>query len=238
MRAICPHIHLAHHLHISNVWLFADTENRHWLIDTGHPLERPWLMRQLARQGIRSAGDLTGILLTHRHSDHAGNAGYLRDYFRCPVYCHADDAPYLNGERSPLRLARGVGSWPYELLCHIEDRWPSTTTIDDTWSSGRWIEGWETVHVPGHTEGSSLLYHEATATLFTGDAILVGSPPFRFDKTLRLAHPAFSLDVDRCRQAVRDFLAHSPPISTLCSGHGPAVLEEAQPRLRKLLRQP
>ena len=70
MRRIREHLHVASHALISNVWLLKDQARRRYLIDTGHPLERMQLTRQLRRHGIGGPGDLDGILLTHFHSDH------------------------------------------------------------------------------------------------------------------------------------------------------------------------
>ncbi len=235
MRQISPHVHLTEHIRFSNVWLMDDGGGRRWLIDAGHPLELRRLLKQLATCGVSGPGDLSGILLTHRHSDHAGNAGALREHFRCPVACHADDAPFLTGEQPPPPLARGRARWYTELLCHVEDRWPARTPVDETWGNGGWQQGWEAIHVPGHTEGSSMLYHAATATLFSGDAILVGTPPIRTTRNLRLAHPGFSQEAEQCRDAVRGFLEQMPQIDALCSGHGPPLLEEIAPRLRRLV---
>ena len=234
MRRVAPHLQLAHRVHISNVWLFDDGEGGRWLIDTGHPLERPWLRRQLRRAGI-GPGDLAGVLLTHRHSDHAGNAAFLRDHLRAPVYCHADDADPLSGARPPPRLARGRAVFFEELLCHIEDRWPARCPVDGVWSEGDW-RGFHVTHAPGHTAGSSLLYHPGAATLFSGDAILSGVPPLRAFSWLRMARPGFSLDVDRCRAATRSFLADLPPIEALAAGHGPPVTRGARERLKRLGR--
>ena len=81
---IGPFFHL-HRLRISNVFLLR-SENGNWLIDCGHALERLLLRTELRRAGIRP-GELRGVLLTHRHSDHAGNAAWLsqlRDQDLCP----------------------------------------------------------------------------------------------------------------------------------------------------------
>ncbi|MEZ0228896.1 MAG: MBL fold metallo-hydrolase, partial [Planctomycetota bacterium] len=112
MLRIARNLWLATNVRISNVWLF-ETGSGRFLIDTGHPVERPALLVELWRAGVRRPGDLDGVILTHRHSDHAGNAAWLRERFRCPVICHAADAPLLAGKERPAPLARRIG-WFYE----------------------------------------------------------------------------------------------------------------------------
>ncbi len=231
MRTVRRGLHLVSRVRISNVWLLEEPGAPPWIVDTGHPLERPILARALHRAGIER---LSGVLLTHRHSDHAGNAAWLRDRFRCPVACHPADAPFLDGTTPPPPLSRRGAPAPIELLCRIEDRWPARTAVDEVYEPGRWRGPWEVVHAPGHTEGSSMLYHGPTGTLFSGDVLLAGIAPFRSFVRPGLAVGGFSLDVDACRSRVRAWLADAPPIGALCAGHGPPVTGDVGQRLGRL----
>jgi glyoxylase-like metal-dependent hydrolase (beta-lactamase superfamily II) len=236
MKQLQAHLHLANRMIISNVWLLHDGERR-FLVDTGHPLERPALKRSLWRAGVRGKGDLTAVMLTHRHSDHAGNAAWVRETFGCPVLCHAADAPFLDGSVIPPRLARGKATWAYEeLLCHVEDTFPARTVVDESFEGGAFKWGFRVFHAPGHTEGSVLMHHEPTATLFSGDVLLTGVPPLRTFEWLRLAVPSFSNDVTRCHAAVLDALREMPQTRAVAGGHGPAVLKDAHHKLLALLR--
>lgn len=224
---------LARTMVVSNVWLLEHA-GRRLLIDSGHPVERLALRLHLWRAGVRRPGDLDAVVLTHRHSDHAGNAAWLRRTFGCAVACHAEDADELTGARRSTRLARWP-AWPHDwLLCRIEDRFPARTVVDEVFADGAWRHGLRVFHVPGHTAGSVLLHHEPTGTLFSGDAILSGIPPLRWFELLRLARPAYSADVARCHAATRAFLADLPPTRALCAGHGPAITERVEEKLRRL----
>ncbi len=238
MRRIQPHLGLATAMRISNVWLIDAGPCGRVLVDTGHPLERPALLWSLWRAGVRRRGDLGAVVLTHRHSDHAGNAAWLRRRFGCPVVCHEHDAEILSGRRPPERLARGKGSLVDEVLCRVEDRFPARCEVDETFADGRWRERFRAIPIPGHTEGSSLLLHEPTGTLFTGDGVLSGPPPLRAIEWLSLAKPAYSIDVDACRARVREVMRTLPPIRALCSGHGPPVTRMADAKLRRVARRP
>jgi len=235
MRTVHPHLQLAQRLFISNVWLLDAGSGSRLLVDTGHPLERFTLRRALWRAGIRGRGDLAAVLLTHRHSDHAGNAAWLRRTFDCPVACHARDAEILAGRAPRPRLARGLAHVHEELLCHVEDRYPARSPVDEVFGPGAWKWGLRVLEVPGHTEGSVMLHHEATGTLFSGDAILSGPPPLRLLEALSLAVPGFSVDAEACHARVRACLAQLPPVKTLCAGHGPAVTRETHAKLLRLI---
>ncbi|HRG97381.1 MAG TPA: MBL fold metallo-hydrolase, partial [Polyangiaceae bacterium] len=83
-------------LRVSNVFLLDGGRGDRWLVDTGHWAERATLLWELRRSGL-GPRDLTGVLLTHRHSDHAGNASFLRERFGVKVYAHREDARVLEG---------------------------------------------------------------------------------------------------------------------------------------------
>jgi glyoxylase-like metal-dependent hydrolase (beta-lactamase superfamily II) len=153
------------------------------------------------------------------------------------VICHPADAPFLRGDARPPPLRRGVGNVYEELMCGIEDRHPSSCPVDEVFEEGAWKWGFTIVPVPGHTEGSSMLWHEPTRTLFSGDAILAGVPPQRWIEGMYLAVPAFSLDVERCRDAVKRFLDHLPPVEVLAAGHGPPITRETSAKLMALRRK-
>ena len=207
---------------IANSWLLSDGQGHTFLVDTGHRVERRSLAYSLRRAGIRRGG-LTAVLLTHRHSDHAGNAAWLRDELRCPVICHADDAVTLGGREPAPRLARRGANAAYDALCRVEDRFPARSPVDEVYDAGSWRGGFEVIPVAGHTRGSTLLLHEPSGTFFTGDAVLSGVPVQRLLARLSLAIPGFSEDVEACHRATRAFLREQRPVQTLCAGHGPRV---------------
>ena len=223
MKKYTQHIALAHHIIASNVWLLTDDQGRRFIVDTGPRAEKFTLRRQLHRAGLRRPGDITAVLLTHRHSDHADNAAWLRSTFGCPVCCHPNDAEILNGLKDPDPLRRGLGNALDEFLCGVEDARPSRCPVDETFTEGPWKWGFRIIPAFGHTEGSCMLYHEPTETLFSGDVLLAGIPPFRIWEKLGLAKHMYSIDVEQAHRRTLDFLADAPPVRYLCSGHGPFI---------------
>ena len=237
MHTLLPHLGLARTALVSNVWLLRDREGRRFLIDTGYPLERRALLRHLARAGVRGRGDLTAILLTHGHSDHAGNAAFLRERFAVDVYCHEREADALCGLAPPPRLGGRGALLPHEVLCRIEDRWPARTPIDGVFGQGPFRWGFHALEVGGHTPGSVLLWHEPTATLLTGDSLLTGIPPVRAIERLRLAVPEYSIDVRAAHTSTLARVADLPRVAAIAPGHGPLVTRDVATKLRALARR-
>ena len=219
---------------VANVWLLADSEGRRFLVDTGFGAERIALQLSLRRAGIEKRGDLTAVLLTHRHSDHGGNAVWAREKFGCPILCHEQDAMVLAGDLATPPLRRGIGPFYEEALCAVEDSRSLRFRVDDTFAVGAWRYGFTMYAAFGHTEGSVLIYHEPTKTLFTGDALLSGVPIASFYQRFVLAVPAFSIDIDACRQHLLTFLESPPEILQLCAGHGPFVGRDVARKLQAL----
>jgi len=227
-------IAVASSVRISNVWLLEHDGGR-FLIDSGHRLERAALKRDLRQSGL-GRGEITAVLLTHRHSDHAGNAAWLRREFGCEVFCHSADAATLSGAQAAPRIAGRTISPVHDVLCRFEDRFPAHCEVDELYEDGEWRWGFEVIHVGGHTEGSVMLFHRPTGVLFTGDAILAGPPVQRVVVRPSLAVRQFSIDADACHDAVRSFLSRDEVIRTVCTGHGPAMTSRVAGHLERLAR--
>jgi N-acyl homoserine lactone hydrolase len=130
------------------------------LVDTGGFGLRAPLARALADHGVAS-GDVTDVLLTHVHYDHAVNALLFP---RAAVWISAADLEWAC-DRPP-----GFDAVP-ELYAAALDRSPRTRRIA---RDGPVMPGVEAIAAPGHTPGS-VVYRAATADgpeiLFAGDAI-------------------------------------------------------------------
>jgi hydroxyacylglutathione hydrolase len=63
-----------------------------FLVDTGPKAFQRFLARQLRRLGITR---IHGVMLTHTHYDHAGNAAFLQKKFGSRIMVHPAEAGYL-----------------------------------------------------------------------------------------------------------------------------------------------
>lgn len=128
------------------------------VIDTGIPGSASKFVRALARHG-RTLADVTLILVTHAHTDHAGSAARLRELSGAPIMAHAADLDYYERRKpmtycvahwwGPLFLRSGTPTQPYEAFTpDILLRGEETVDLRDYGIDG-------TVrHTPGHTAGS------------------------------------------------------------------------------------
>ncbi len=111
---------------------------------------------------IKSIGGVEAILITHGHWDKLrGLDEALTANPNAKVYIHELDKPYM---LDPVRN------------CSIENGFEGTTQADaNTFSEGVYeIAGYsiEIIHLPGHTEGDSVLYFKNENIMIGGDAIM------------------------------------------------------------------
>ena len=90
-----------------------------------------------------------GIILTHHHVDHSGNAAYLRKELGCPIMIHREDADMFR---------EGADSF-------LEDG--DVLTL----SKGRKDLKLQVLHTLGHTRGGVCLMSQRDKVCFTGDTI-------------------------------------------------------------------
>lgn len=128
------------------------------LIDTGNFGMRRMLIDRLAERGLKPA-DITDVLLTHSHYDHAVNWTLFR---------HARIA--IGATEVAWALDEPWGETPVaELYVSVLSTWPTAVTIRD----GETVLPGITAHLgPGHTPGCLVfrLAGETHDVIFTGDA--------------------------------------------------------------------
>ena len=221
-------------LRVSNVWLFDAGAAGRWLVDCGHLVERRLVLLALARRGIDPRG-LAGILLTHRHSDHAGNAAFFQDRFGLEVWAHRADAEILDGSTRRPEMPFGRGDLLASALTVFENHLPARSRAVRRLEDGQRIAGLEVFFVPGHTEGSVFYWHAESGSLFSGDTVLNAIPPMAQREGLALPHPTFSTHWSQACASLVSFQRRGLAYRHLLSGHGPALMDRARAGVDQLL---
>jgi glyoxylase-like metal-dependent hydrolase (beta-lactamase superfamily II) len=220
-------IHRLRRLLVANVYVLDGGPGDRWLVDTSHWVERAALVMAIRELGLWPS-DIEGVLLTHRHSDHAGNARWLQKHFGMKVVAHEADAAILDGSVSLPWMDPSVGSITAGVLARVENRWPARVRVDRAVKSGETVGGLEVHHVPGHTEGSVFYWHEKTRSLLSGDTMLTAIPPLVRRAGLALPYPTFTRDMDQAHDSIRAFHRHDLPYENLLPGHGRPLMGNAR----------
>jgi len=167
------------------------------VIDVGGELDR-------VEQALRAAEvELTEILLTHGHVDHAGGATALARRLEVPITGPQEEDRFWL-EDLPER-ARAVGLPPAEVV-----------------TPDRWLVGGDTVrfgecelavlHCPGHTPGHVVYFSETDRLAQVGDVLFWGS----------IGRTDFPRgDYDTLIRSIREQLLPLGDDVTFISGHGP-----------------
>lgn len=233
MRVVVAPFHRLSSLFVSNVYLLDGGRGDRWLVDSGHWTERWQLLRELRATGLRPS-EITGVLLTHRHSDHAGNAAYLQREFGMKVMAHRADAEVLGG--AALRPPMGhKGNLLERALCEVENRFPARLTVDRALEDGDSAAGLEVHLVPGHTDGSVFFRHASTLCLLTGDTLLTARPPLTVVRAVTRAHDAFSTDTALAHASLAAFHRAGWRYEHVLAGHGRPMIGGARQRVMRAL---
>jgi glyoxylase-like metal-dependent hydrolase (beta-lactamase superfamily II) len=189
------------------------------LIDTGTPGGAPRI-RAALRDAGRAPGDLRRIVLTHRHSDHAGNAAELARLTGADVHVSPIEAPFVTGgaeqprPRAATPLGRAMVPYVKVALPWRVDPVDAQQTLED----GAMVGPFRVVATPGHTAGHVSLLWEERRILFAGDAAA--------HITTLGPHPA--ADDPEMARASFGILA-ALPFDAACFGHGRALRRASRP---------
>lgn len=197
------------------------------LIDTGLP-KRFGVFADGINSIGRSVKDITSIVLTHNHTDHAGSAAELKSQSEAAVYCSAVDASAVRGleevpppplfDRTPLQLLKPL----YGLL-------PSAAAVEVDYEIevGTLLtlpEDLVAIATPGHTAGHmSFRLDRAGGILFVGDAAV--------HKEGTLKRGFFNRSTRDINQSLRDLAQLEFDIA--CFGHADPLIGEASAAFKK-----
>lgn len=154
-----------------NGFILRDDDGQVTLLDMGVTASGPKVLAALTELGL-GPSDVTRLLLTHAHPDHAGGAAFVSAATRRGIDVHEEDADCVRAGQSPPRD-------PRFLIGRIANRLNLNSSfapieVAEELHDGQVLPvagGLRVIHTPGHSPGHVSYLHEPTGTLITGDAI-------------------------------------------------------------------
>jgi len=210
-----------------NSYAFIDDDGQVTLVDCGLTRAPARIVRGLAVAG-KHPRDVTQIILTHAHNDHAGGALEVTQAAGLDgVAAHHDDAGFIrDGVMPPRDSSRGLG--------RLIKRAPAGTfapvSVARELTDGDVLDvagGIQVVHTPGHTPGHISLLHPDSGVLITGDAI--------FNMLSRRTWPfaAFCTSFPQTRQSAH--VLGELDYRTAAFTHGPEIRNTGREAIRSFL---
>jgi glyoxylase-like metal-dependent hydrolase (beta-lactamase superfamily II) len=210
-----------------NSYLLRSPDGQLALVDTGIKGAPKRIIAAIEEIG-GSVGDVTTILLTHAHADHAGGAKEMADAVGRGTTVHEADAEYVrSGTGAELDASTRLG----RILKRSQSSDPAP--VERTLTDGEVLPiagGLEVLHTPGHSPGHVSLLHRETGTLITGDAI--------WNMWSRRSWPvlAFCTNAALTKQTAHR-LAEAEYV-TAAFTHGPHIADDGRESVRRFLRKP
>lgn len=211
-----------------NIILIAEEELT--LIDTGLRGSSAQIVDFIRSLG-RSVEEVSLIIITHNHLDHAGGLAELRRLTKARVAAHkADVSDTENQLPYPRTVQRLLRVRPFSALRSVFSIQPSE--VDIQLEGGELLKplgGLRVIHTPGHTPGSISLFSPQNKLLIVGDALNKGG------KIPRLPPKMVSTDLTQARDSVKRLARLDFDI--LCFGHGKPLTEDVHIKIQKLIEK-
>jgi glyoxylase-like metal-dependent hydrolase (beta-lactamase superfamily II) len=180
-----------------------------------------------------SPTQLTAVLLTHWHNDHAAGAAELKARLGVAIHYATEDASFFTRESA----SRGLRAWlgekipelgPLVLLRGLlEEAPPRAVAADSFVRNGDLVAGeFRVLATPGHTPGHVAYLHEPSRALFCGDALAV------VGNRLRLMARPVTPDLPTARQSALGCLDLNPQF--ICPGHRAPLVQNVPAEIARL----
>jgi glyoxylase-like metal-dependent hydrolase (beta-lactamase superfamily II) len=188
-----------------NIILIAEEELT--LIDTGFRGSSPRIISFIHSLG-RSVEDVSLIIITHNHLDHAGGLAELKKLTKAKVAIHRAD---ISDEESQL---------PYRSIVDLQLEGGEVLSP---------LGGLRVIHTPGHTPGSISLFSPKKKLLIVGDTLN------NRHQNLHLPPRMVSTDLTQAIDSVKRIAQLDFDI--LCFGHGKPLTNDASARVSDLIKK-
>lgn len=208
-----------------NAYLFVEPTGELTLVDAGLKGAPKKIVSAIESLG-KKPSDVTRIVLTHAHPDHAGGLARAQRETGARVLCHTTDAPFARSGHAPPRDRRNLTA---RILGMMPGNSFAPCPIDEEIADGQLLDiagGLRVVHTPGHTMGHVSLMHEPSGVLIAGDSL------FNIRKigfSIKMACTDIPLSRETAgRLGELDF-------DLVAFMHGPEIRERARERVRELI---
>src|SRR3954451_6411906 len=201
------------------------------LVDTGLKRAPAKIVAALESMG-KHPHDVTRIVLTHVHPDHAGGAAEMSRQTGAPLFVHGDDHDWATTGRisgaqdKSTRLGRLMSRTG---AAKIEPFTPGPALTD-----GEVLPvagGLRVIHTPGHSPGHISLLHEPTRTLVTGDALF----NWRFLRRTRISPAALCWNFTMTKSTAHRLAEVEYDVAAFT--HGTEITDGARETVRGLLAE-
>ncbi|GIH04829.1 putative metallo-beta-lactamase superfamily protein [Rhizocola hellebori] len=211
-----------------NSFAFVDGDGSVTLVDCGVAKAPARIVAGLAAIGKHPA-DVTRIVLTHVHSDHAGGAAEMAQRTGAPVLTHAADAEFAEAGRLPKADSSFLSG---RIFNRVNRGKFAKFAVASPLADGDLLDvggGLRVLHTPGHSPGHVSLLHEPTKLLITGDAI------FNF---LGLRWPMRFICSDFLMTQATAQVLGEVDYDLVAFTHGEEIREQAREKVRGFLSRP
>lgn len=208
-------------LSVANAYLVVDRKSI--LVDAGAPNEADKILSAVKRAGV-DPKDISLILHTHGHVDHAGSTAELKRRLGVPVAVHAQDAFMLrtgtNGTVNPINFEASV--YKRILVKPFEPCEPDLV-IEKEMTLKEFGVNARVAFTPGHTNGSlSVLLGNREAII--GDVMMGGLMGGNLFPS-RPAYHYFFENFNEIKSSIKKVIEYKP--SLVYVGHGGPITLDA-----------
>lgn len=202
-------------LGLVNAYLLVDKTVT--LIDTGMPGSEDKVLAALSELGRRSE-EVSTIVVTHWHADHAGSLAALKEATGAPAWMHPLDAALVR-EGKTMRGVRPAPGLMNRLVAAImrvaAPSGVSPTEVEHTVSEGNtppFAGGLEVLHIPGHCAGQiALPWPRYGGVLIAADAAANNAFPWQRG----LGYPPIFEDLEEGKRSLERLMITPLPSSTM-----------------------
>lgn len=207
------------------------------LVDTGMPGQLD-LIRNAMDQADVPFSKLDKVIITHQDIDHIGGLPEILEAsdHKIEVLAHEIDKPYIEGEKTPIKMnperaSKMLEKLPEEQRNQMKAMYenPPSASVDTTVADGEklpYCGGITVIFTPGHTPGHISLYLNESKTLVTGDALIAEN-----GKLIGLNEQA-TPDMETAVKSLKKFVPYD--IETVICYHGGICKENVNEQIADL----